>query len=214
MKYHMKKLNWKHGNLYGRVENWKEKLKDIQKQVDINPHNIVLKTKEASILKEYTTAMQDEEKFLYQQTKINWISDGDKNSKFFHVVIKGRIHRNMIDMVCDESGNTHEGLGVAEQFVKHFQNFLGKSTHMDPVVPNSLNVRQVTEEDAKSMIKQVTDMEIKEALFNICDNKAPGPDGYTSKFYKKAWNTIGNDVCSAIKEFFKKGKCLGNLMLP
>nr|GEX87409.1 RNA-directed DNA polymerase, eukaryota, reverse transcriptase zinc-binding domain protein [Tanacetum cinerariifolium] len=57
-----------------------------------------------STLPEYNIVVQDEEKFLYQQAKIEWLSDGDRNTKFFHVVLKGRTHRNRIDMVYDDKG--------------------------------------------------------------------------------------------------------------
>ncbi|GKB64760.1 RNA-directed DNA polymerase, eukaryota, reverse transcriptase zinc-binding domain protein [Tanacetum coccineum] len=208
MKFHMKNLNWKHGNLYEIVESWKVKLKNVQMQVDKDPHNVALKTEEARTLKEYMIAMQDEEKFLYQKAKITWMSDGDRNSRFFHEVIKGRIHKNRIDMVCNEKGERFEGKSVADQFVSHF---LGKAMQVNPFVPNSLNLKKVSMEDAASMVKPVTNEEIKCALFDICDSKAPRPDGYTSKFYKKAWSIVGDDVCSAVKEFFLKGKMLGEI---
>ncbi|GJX40548.1 RNA-directed DNA polymerase, eukaryota, reverse transcriptase zinc-binding domain protein, partial [Tanacetum coccineum] len=57
----------------------------------------------------------------------------------------------------------------------------------------------------------VTNEEIKEAIYSIEDNKASGPDGYSSKFFKAAWMVIGKDVCAAIKEFFTSGKLLGEL---
>ena len=47
-------------------------------------------------------------------------------------------------------------------------------------------IKQVCDQDVEEMTRVVTDAEIKEALFDIEDNKAPGPDGFTSKFYKKA----------------------------
>ncbi|KAL9247569.1 hypothetical protein vseg_020987 [Gypsophila vaccaria] len=54
----------------------------------------------------------------------------------------------------------------------------------------------------------VTGKEIRETLFNIPDIKSPGPDGYTSKFYKDAWNVIGDNVIAAVKDFFSHTKLL------
>ena len=48
-------------------------------------------------------------------------------------------------------------------------------------------------------------------MFAIGENKAPGPDGFTSAFFKKAWTIFGNDVSSAIRDFFNKGKLLKEL---
>ncbi|GJV95336.1 RNA-directed DNA polymerase, eukaryota, reverse transcriptase zinc-binding domain protein [Tanacetum coccineum] len=48
-------------------------------------------------------------------------------------------------------------------------------------------------------------------MFSIKDDKAAGPDGFTSKFFKKAWSIVGPDVCRAVREFFTSGKLLGEL---
>ncbi|GJZ72635.1 RNA-directed DNA polymerase, eukaryota, reverse transcriptase zinc-binding domain protein, partial [Tanacetum coccineum] len=48
-------------------------------------------------------------------------------------------------------------------------------------------------------------------IFDICDNKALGHDGYSAKFFKSAWSVIKNEVCDAIKEFFGTGKMLGEV---
>ena len=45
-------------------------------------------------------------------------------------------------------------------------------------------------------------MEIKKVLFDIDDDKTLGPDGFTSKNFKKAWDNIKGDFCTAVKEFF------------
>nr|GFB24137.1 RNA-directed DNA polymerase, eukaryota, reverse transcriptase zinc-binding domain protein [Tanacetum cinerariifolium] len=57
--------------------------------------------------------------------------------------------------------------------------------------------------------REVTNNEIKDAIFDIRDNRASRPDGYTSLFIKKAWKVVRNDLCEAIKEFFCNGKILG-----
>ncbi len=51
----------------------------------------------------------------------------------------------------------------------------------------------------------MTTAEIKADVFDIHSEKAPGPNGYTSEFFKCSWDIIGNDVCGAIKEFFDYG---------
>ncbi|GJR91899.1 RNA-directed DNA polymerase, eukaryota, reverse transcriptase zinc-binding domain protein [Tanacetum coccineum] len=61
------------------------------------------------------------------------------------------------------------------------------------------------------MLSEVTSEEIKDSIFDTNSNKASGPDGFSSKFFKKAWEVAGNDVCLAVKEFFKSGKILGEV---
>ncbi|GKB56761.1 RNA-directed DNA polymerase, eukaryota, reverse transcriptase zinc-binding domain protein [Tanacetum coccineum] len=66
--------------------------------------------------------------------------------------------------------------------------------------------------EASNMIKDITNKEIKEAMLDIDNDKAPRPDGYTSCFFIKAWNVVGMDVCLAVKEFFQIGKLLKELI--
>ena len=40
-------------------------------------------------------------------------------------------------------------------------------------------------------------------LSDIGSTKAPGPDGFTTLFYKKYWSTVKDVVLSSIWDFFK-----------
>lgn len=67
----------------------------------------------------------------------------------------------------------------------------------------SLFVTKIHTDDAEHMVRDVTNQEMKDAMFDIGENKAPGPDGYTSKFFKSACNIVGEDICKAIQLFFQ-----------
>ncbi|GJR21888.1 hypothetical protein Tco_0970415, partial [Tanacetum coccineum] len=100
---------------------------------------------------------------------------------------------------------------MEDQLVNHFKKFLGAGH----VTNNFINFEGVFDtklnnEEAMEMIKEITH-EIKNAIFDIGHNKAPGPNGYTSTFFKKAWKIVGNDVCIAIKEFFTTEKLLAEM---
>ncbi|GKB41518.1 hypothetical protein Tco_0886460 [Tanacetum coccineum] len=187
MKKHMKKLAWKKGNLFCRTDECKEKIKKIQSDVDGDPHNVELRIEESNALKEYCKDVCDEEKFLYQQEKIDWLKDGDRNSKFFHAYLKSRRNKSRISMINNEIGKS-----FFEEKNISFDKFVSKN-------------------DAEWMIRPVSTEEIKRAMFNINDNRAPEPDGFSSKFYKQSWEFIRKDVCDNVQEFFNKGKMLGEI---
>ncbi|GKE50688.1 hypothetical protein Tco_1481946 [Tanacetum coccineum] len=99
---------------------------------------------------------------------------------------------------------------VSDEELLSFQEVFGKCDVVYPIEDHeNLFTKKLDTETAAELIKSVSDDEIKKALFDIEDNKASGPDGYTSKFFKCAWNVVGEDTCSAIKEFFSSGKLLG-----
>ncbi|KAL0439659.1 UNVERIFIED_CONTAM: hypothetical protein Slati_2448900 [Sesamum latifolium] len=62
--------------------------------------------------------------------------------------------------------------------------------------------------DTEALLKTVIASEVKQTFFDVEEDKAPGPDGYSAGFYKAAWPIIGEEVTRAILEFFNTGKLL------
>lgn len=67
------------------------------------------------------------------------------------------------------------------------------------------------------LTKEVTEEKIKKVIFSMPSNKSPGPDRYTSEFFKSTWDIVGKDVVAAVQYFFVKGflpKGLNTTILP
>nr|GEV04229.1 hypothetical protein [Tanacetum cinerariifolium] len=206
LKKHLKQLAWCNGNVFENVKKLREAVKDVQKKTDKDLNNHDLRSEEANVLKLYSEAMNDEDKILYHKEKVKWLSVGDRNNACFHKTIKSRQQRNRIDVVCDENGSRFKGNDVTEQFIKHFQQFLGESRHVEPI--SDMDSCKLSSVEAYYMVREVSNEEIKASMFQIDDNKALGPDGYSATFFKKAWIVADNDVCLAVKEFFETWKIL------
>lgn len=48
-------------------------------------------------------------------------------------------------------------------------------------------------------------LEIKQAVFSIHGDKAPGPDGFSASFYQGFWDIVGSEVCRDMQSFFING---------
>ncbi|XP_074289369.1 uncharacterized protein LOC141614523 [Silene latifolia] len=57
----------------------------------------------------------------------------------------------------------------------------------------------------------VSPEEIKQCFFSIPADKSPGPDGFSSQFFKDSWDIVGPSICEAITDFFSSGKILKQL---
>ncbi|GJT35154.1 RNA-directed DNA polymerase, eukaryota, reverse transcriptase zinc-binding domain protein [Tanacetum coccineum] len=166
MKVPLNNLAWKKGNLFLHVKKIEEDLKSVQVEVEANPNCKVVKEKLSKILQEYNEAINDEEKRLAQKAKVKWLSEGDKNTKYFHNVIKSRMHTNRIKGVCDEQGNLYEEESVADQFFKHFEKFLGNNGEIEQIdSPEGLFLNKLSKTEVDLMVRDITDKEIKEAKF-------------------------------------------------
>ncbi|GKB34304.1 RNA-directed DNA polymerase, eukaryota, reverse transcriptase zinc-binding domain protein [Tanacetum coccineum] len=81
---------------------------------------------------------------------------------------EGRYQRNRIESVQDVNGNKFEGQDVAVQFVMHFQKFLGQSFNVQKINDCSfLFYNKTSEDEALSMVNEVTSKKIKDVLFYI-----------------------------------------------
>ena len=91
-----------------------------------------------------------------------------------------------------ENGDISEDPETIKQgVINNFQSVLGSNLldsvindyHMDGLVWSSNHVDILN--------SGVTHEEIKNALFSIDDSKAPGPNGFSSLFFKRAWTIVG-----------------------
>ncbi|GJR19544.1 hypothetical protein Tco_0968071 [Tanacetum coccineum] len=54
--------------------------------------------------------------------------------------------------------------------------------------------KQISEEEKQEIECEVTNEEIKRAVWECGSDKAPGPDGFTFGFFRRFWDLIKSDV--------------------
>ncbi|GJX73580.1 reverse transcriptase domain-containing protein [Tanacetum coccineum] len=209
LKKPFRKMKYAQGDLSANTLKFKEELCSIQSDMVRDPSNVLLRSKEISALNAYKDAAKDEELFLKQRSKFTWLSEGDFNTKYFYNVMKEMRNRSRIDNVEDGDGNFFSGTDVGDQFVKHFEKVLGRKVEVNPIIePDHLFANKLSQAKADCMVRPISDEEIKVVSFGIADDKAPGPDDFSSKFFKSAWSIMGTEFTKAIKYFFYNGRLL------
>ncbi|GJW53405.1 aspartic peptidase [Tanacetum coccineum] len=142
---------------------------------------------------------------LKQKAKIDWLEAGDSNSSYFHKSIKCRNQQSRIEVVVNSDNIEVSGSHVPEVFVSHYEQFLGTSIECNELNVEGLFSKSISATTSSNMVCGITNDEIKAAMLDIGDDKAPGPDGYTSTIFKKGWSVVGHDVCNAVWDFFLNG---------
>ncbi|GJV67697.1 putative RNA-directed DNA polymerase [Tanacetum coccineum] len=156
----------------------------------------------------FNDAKIDEERFLKQRAKIEWLDVGDSNSAYFHKSIKSRNQRSRIEVITNSDNDQVTGNQIQNVFVSHYNAFLGTQAACDELDSEDLFRKKVSDLANENMTKPITNEEIKRAMFGIGDDKARGPDGFTSAFFKKGWDFVGQDICKAVRDFFDNEKLL------
>ncbi|XP_020547114.1 uncharacterized protein LOC110011407 [Sesamum indicum] len=115
-------------------------------------------------------------------------------------------------LINDENGTTHTDQGeVAHEFVSYYQNLLGGTRRRLTVDIRYLRPwarHCITDEEASHLLLPISPNDVKQAVFDIAEDKAPGPDGYLLGFFKAAWPVIGEEVTRAVLDFFSTEKLL------
>ncbi|KAJ9564711.1 hypothetical protein OSB04_000677 [Centaurea solstitialis] len=209
LKSPLRKLRSTYGNLSSKSNSLKEKLDVVQLVVDMDPGNQGLCNEVAWLRDAYQKSCWADFSVKRQRAKVRWLAEGDANTRYFHRVIQERQHAHHIFSVGDSNGVFVYDDQVALAFIDHFVSIIGtKDNAVVPIMLDSLFQRRLSNGDANHMIRQVADMEIKDAMFSIGNDKSPGSDGFSFKFFKAAWNIIGPDVLVAIHNFFYRGRLL------
>ncbi|XP_073289439.1 uncharacterized protein [Primulina huaijiensis] len=154
--------------------------------------------------------LEAERLFLAQKAKCSYLKQGDRCTKFFHDLIKRNNKRNdIVAIKKSDGGVTINQEDIVNEFIIFYRNLLGSKEDRIP-----LDRSLITEGhcfftlETRDLTAMVTLDEVKDALFDIDNDKALGSDGYGSFFFKSSWNIISNDVFAAVKEFFSSGRLL------
>ncbi|XP_031288180.1 uncharacterized protein LOC116146875 [Pistacia vera] len=155
-----------------------------QANLDWDPLSTECISQERNLVNRYFGLYRDEEVIFKQRSCVQWLNLGDQNTKFFHKSLIHRQVRNLIHSLTDGNGSSCCPYSTSDR--GGFQVFFG----------------HISSDMTSPLTTPITDDEIRTALFSILDDKAPGPDGYTSLFFKRAWEIISTDFRDAVRYFF------------
>lgn len=85
---------------------------------------------------------------------------------------------------------------------EYFGNLMGtpdQSRSRNSMCLSDLNLRQLPPELAQGLESEFTTEEVKRVIMDMPSDRAPGPDGFTSLFYKLCWDIIAPDLMVVMK---------------
>ncbi|XP_071928129.1 uncharacterized protein [Coffea arabica] len=143
-----------------------------------------------------------EEQFWSQKARVKWLQHGDRNSRYFHSVVKQCRFQSKIHKIQDSARDwVMDDEGIGREEVRYFSNLFTA----DPMSEfQLLHVIPNLGDDIENMrLEEVPSLEeVKAVIFDMDGDSAAGPDGFTGKFFMTAWEMVAHDVYKAIVSFF------------
>ena len=163
----------------------KEKIDELQKALEeVQSDNSRSQEDIVEVSRKLSEAYKDEEEYWHQESRNMWYSSGDLNTKFYHALTKQRRVRNRIVGLHDAVGNwiTEDNM-VEKVAVDYFQDLFSTTSPSDFESFLAEVTMGITPQMNQRLLRLATDNEVKEALFMMHPEKAPGAHGMTALFF-------------------------------
>ena len=108
-------------NLQFKIEEARDKLINIQRQLNTSPGDEHLRSLEACALQDLIAMNKAEESFSRQKSRAVWMKEGDRNSKYFHGCMKYRINSNKIlSLEIEDGSKIFKPVEIHSAAISHF----------------------------------------------------------------------------------------------
>eukprot|EP00253_Pinus_taeda_P006641 PITA_06641 len=177
---------------------------DLQQTIITEGRTDDLADKEHSLSMELEARRLQEEILWRQKSRIRWLKEGEKNTKFFHQsTIQRRMHNNIAFINNSQGNRLEKHEDIEKEFKDYFQEALKEQPGSREVAIKSVTQhvpKIITDDQNQNLLKQVTMQDVEEAMAQLKDGKAPGPDGFTSNFFHEFWDLISAEVWDLVEE--------------
>jgi hypothetical protein len=122
--------------------------------------------------------------------------DGDANSKLFHLYARHRKRKNIVtsQREGDVTLTRHDEKAAA---VDHFFfNLIGTNVGRDRII--DLDALDIPSHDLSELDAPFSEKEVWDTIVSLPPDKAPGPDGFTGRFYRVCWHIIKHDFMKVV----------------
>nr|XP_051205578.1 uncharacterized protein LOC127319648 [Lolium perenne] len=203
--------------IMGSLYDWKKKhFKPVSKEIEKKRkrlEELLSLTDDDSIaarkqlMCEMDELLYREELMWMQRSRVAWLREGDRNTRYFHRKATWRRKKNKILKLKRPDGSWAENEEeIGEMATSFFANLYTKDDDVLPADLLHLFSPRVDDDMNQTLCAPFSEKEISDALFQIGPLKAPGPDGFPARFLQRNWDLLKEDIIKAVQAFFSSGE--------
>ena len=146
---------------------------------------------------------------MIMRSRVKWIQEGEKNSKYFCNLEKRNYVEKAIYRLEREDGSIlADTNSIKSEVFSFYKKLYDKNENGTSEVDLKTIVEgpSLSHEDSKSIEGGITIAEALEALKKMENSKSPGSDGFSIEFYKIFWNDLGTFLVRSINDSYSRGE--------
>ncbi|XP_028059521.1 uncharacterized protein LOC114263216 [Camellia sinensis] len=147
----------------------------------LDPHEVVRRSEVKNLVWSYRKKL---DWIWFQKSRVNWAQNGDRNTRFFHIMASQRQNRNLVDSVVVEGVRVEDPALVKLEVLRFFSKAFSEDWPSRPKLSGSF-VRINSAKVVEFLDPEFTLEEVWEAVKDCNGNKAPGPDGFNMMCIQK-----------------------------
>ncbi|KAL4280566.1 hypothetical protein GQ457_03G000290 [Hibiscus cannabinus] len=145
--------------------------------------------------------LRREEQIWLQKSRVKWFEEGDRNTKFFHLIASHRRRVNSLTCIRLNGVLVSDPATVKRGVFDFFFKAYNTKTAIE-VENMNLNFNILSEAHRVILESSFTEEEVWRAIRSSCSNKAPGPDGFNMLFFKRFWPFLKGSIMKFFSDFF------------
>ena len=161
------------------------KLDELDKKAETTPLDGNELNLKHALNNRLTEVLREEEVKWYQRAKVKDLLEGDANTKYFQLVASGKHRKTRIFQLEQEEGLICGDIELKKYITKYYKKLFGPPDNNFVSMDESLrdDIPQVSPQENELLVETFSESEVKEAVFQMKNNTAPGPDGFPPEFY-------------------------------
>ena len=207
-KLEIKEISIKYG--IERAKTKRDKIKSLETELlKCEEDNNINKAK--NVENELETLYNEKAKGAQIRSRMKWIEEGEKNTKYFLNLESSRQTKKAIINLYDSNGNV---LSKQDQILNRGKEFYSELYHsvepdLNAITQYIQNLQisdKLNDEDKTNCEGPLTEKECQTAILKMKKNKSPGSDGLSVEFYQAFWNDLKDLVLKSLNTAYETGK--------
>jgi hypothetical protein len=193
------------GNVGARNKAWTEEVEELDRLGEVRRLSEEEMERRRVLVADLEASLLQEEISWRQKSRVRWLKEGDKCTKFFHQVASANRRNNSIESLMVNGSPTSDPTSIGDHVVNYYKSLFSEPLSWRPRLDN-LEFDRLNGEEAASLEYPFEEKEVREVIKGMDRDKAPGPDGFSMAFFQDCWEVIKEDVMAVFEEFYTRGK--------